>query len=251
MEEAKNMNVKSIVRVKFEHANIPLSYINDSFELKAGDFVFVEGKFEGERGLVVDVNRNFKIRLSDYKRVTGKVDTEVTGELFMAGSHFLAFDRDVIPYEKVISWYKAPAKEDDGYITGSDDTSFDLKDLSGFKVKEEVFDRGHDYYLRSKVRYLCVDNGIGRAIVEGSRAYEVEFRYEDGKISGLLCDCFCNCACKHEVAAVLQLKEMLDSIEKEYGLGYEKLDYFAAVNKEELFMLTVGGKKNGRLYIGA
>ena len=48
-----------------------------------------------------------------------------------------------------------------------------------------------------------------------------------------------------------ELKEMLDSIEKEYGLGYEKLDYFAAVNKEELFMLTVGGKKNGRLYIGA
>lgn len=250
MTEAAVRNVKSIVRVKFEEANVPLSYINDAFDLSVGDFVFVEGKYEGRRGRVIEVHRNFKIKPADYKRVTGKADTEVRGDLFMADAHLVAFDRSVIPYEKVLSWYKAPAGAEDEYVTGSDDTSFALKDFSGFHVKEEIFDRGLDYYKRNRVRYICVDGGAGRAIVEGSRPYEVEFRCADGQISGLVCDCFCNYSCKHEVAAMLQLRELLGHIEREYPDMYEDGGYFAAVDMAAFFLMTVGGKKKGCLRMG-
>lgn len=249
MAEEKIAAVKSVVQVQFEGANIPLSYINDAFDLKAGDYVFVEGKFEGQRGQVTAVNRNFKIRLSDYKRVVGKADTEVSGELFMAGSHFVSFDRNVIPYEKIRSWYKAPASEDE-YATGSDASSFTLDNFEGFNVKKEIFERGHSYYLQNRVRYICVDDGVGKAIVEGSKAYEVEFRYEDGEISGLVCDCFCNYTCKHEVAAMLQLRETLDIIEDAYEDVFWETDYFAVLHMATFFLMTVDGKKNGRLHVG-
>ena len=52
-----------------------LSYYNDLFDLHRGDLVFVVGKLEGLRGIVVDVSYNFKIKLSDYKRVIAVADT--------------------------------------------------------------------------------------------------------------------------------------------------------------------------------
>ena len=45
------------------------AYYNDSFDLKVGDFVYVEGKLEGYRGQVTEVNYSFKIKPSDYKKV--------------------------------------------------------------------------------------------------------------------------------------------------------------------------------------
>ena len=103
---------KSVVCVYFPSRNMKLSYYNDSFDLKRGDLVFVEGKLEGLRGRVVDVTYNFKIKLSDYKRVISVADTNVRGEFFFAGSHFVTFDRSTLPYDKVVTWFKAPEKED-------------------------------------------------------------------------------------------------------------------------------------------
>ena len=68
---------KSVVRVHFPARNMNLSYYNDAFDLKCGDIVFVEGKLEGLRGRVVDVAYNFKITLSDYKRVISVADIMV------------------------------------------------------------------------------------------------------------------------------------------------------------------------------
>ena len=87
---------KSVVRVHFPARNMNLSYYNDAFDLKCGDIVFVEGKLEGLRGRVVDVAYNFKIKLYDYKRVISVSDTNVQGEFFFAGSHFVTFDRSFL-----------------------------------------------------------------------------------------------------------------------------------------------------------
>ena len=38
---------------------------NDLFDLHPGDLVYVDGKLEGHRGRVTDVNYNFKIKVSD------------------------------------------------------------------------------------------------------------------------------------------------------------------------------------------
>lgn len=236
---------KSIVQVYFTGRNMTLAYYNDQFDLHRGDMVYVDGKLEGMRGRVTEVNYNFKIKVSDYKRVIAVVDTTVNGQFFMAGSHFVTFDRTSLPISKAVTWFKAPAKEDDEFVSGSDDTTFRLDDLSGMKVSAAIAERGHDYYLENKVRYICIDGNRGYAIVEGSENYEVEFEYRDGEISGLICSCFCSYNCKHEFATMLQLKETLELIEKHYADEYERTGYFAVVNKGTLFAFAIDGKETG------
>lgn len=209
-----NESRKSMVEVYFSARNMILTYYNDKFDINCGDLVYVEGKLEGLQGRVTSVNYNFKIKVSDYKRVIAMVDTNVRGQFFMAGSHFVTFDRGVMPSEKILTWFKAPIADVDVFVSGSDDTAFLLEDLSGFNITPAVADRGHNYYMENRVRYICLDGSKGYAIVEGSEAYEADFEYHGGKISGLTCSCFCSGNCKHEFAAMLQLKETLGLIEK-------------------------------------
>lgn len=236
---------KSVVQVRFPDRGTTLAYYNDQFDLHCGDIVFVDGKLEGLRGRVVDVNYNFKIKISEYKRVIAVADTEVHGQFHMAGSHFVTFNSAALPSNKVATWYIAPPKEEDEYVSGTDDSSFRLDDLKGFKVSESVADRGHEYYMENKVVYICIDGTSGYAIVKGSSPYEVEFTYSDGEISGLVCSCSCSYNCKHEVAAMLQLRETLELIEKYYADEYECTGYFAAVNKGTLFAFAIDGKDVG------
>lgn len=151
---------KSVVQVYFAGRNMTLAYYNDQFDLHCGDMVYVDGKLEGMRGRVTEVNYNFKIKISDYKRVIAVVDTSVNGQFFMAGSHFITFDRTALPISKVVTWYKAPAKDDDEFVSGNDDTTFRLDDISGMNVSAAIAERGHDYYLENKVRYICMEKHL-------------------------------------------------------------------------------------------
>jgi len=236
---------RSVVQIYFASRNMTLAYYNDQFDLHCGDIVYVDGKLEGIRGRVTEVNYNFKIKLSDYKRVIAVVDTSVNGQFFMAGSHFVTFDRTALPISKVVTWFKAPAKEDDEFISGSDDVSFYLDDLSGMKVSSAIAERGHEYYIENKVKFICVDGDIGYAIVDGSEAYEVEFECHNGEIRNLVCSCFCSYNCKHEFATMLQLKETLELIKKHYADEYQCTGYFAAINKGTLFSFAIDGKESG------
>lgn len=236
---------KSVVQVAFPGRGASLAYYNDLFDLRVGDIVYVDGKLEGQRGRVVDITYNFKIKVSDYKRVIGLADTEVHGQFFNAGSHFITFDRATLPQSQIVTWYKAPAREDDEYVSGSDDSSFRLDDLKGMNVSAAIAERGHDYYMENKVRYLCLDGSKGYAIVEGSEPYEVEFEYRNGEVSDLICSCFCSYNCKHEFATMLQLRETLEMIEKHYAAQYEETGYFAVVNKGTLFSFAIDGKETG------
>lgn len=236
---------KSVVQVSFPGRGSSLAYYNDQFDLHVGDIVYVDGKLEGQRGRVVEVAYNFKIKVSDYKRVIGLADTEVHGQFFNAGSHFVTFDRAALPQSKIVTWYKASVKEDDEYVSGTDDSSFRLDDLKGMKISAAIAERGHDYYMENRVRYISIDGTKGYAIVEGSESYEVEFEYRNGEISGLVCSCFCSYNCKHEFATMLQLKETLEMIEKHYAAQYDETGYFAAVNKGTLFAFAIDGKETG------
>ena len=235
--------VKSLVQVYFPERNQTLTYFNDQFDLKRGDFVFVDGKLEGIRGIVREVNKNFKIKVADYKKVIGVADTDVSGQLHMAGSHFVSFDPAVLPYEKICSWFLPPVKAEDEYETGNDDTAFTLDKLGDMKASQAIFERGRDYYIEDRVVYLSIDVGHGRAIVEGEHAYEVEFDYADGEIRNLICSCPCGYTCKHEVAAMLQLKDTLEKIEKNYAELHQ--NYFAAVEKHALFRFVIQFRQTG------
>lgn len=237
---------KSVVRVHFPARNMTLSYYNDQFDLQRGDLVFVDGKLEGLRGRVVDVTYTFKIKLSDYKRVIAVADTRVSGEFHFAGSHFVTFDAESLPFSKVITWFLAPEKEEDEYVSSYDDKAFDLEHLQEMGVSPSIAERGHDYYMSNKVVYISVDrNGTGRAIVEGTDPYVVEFNYENGMVSGLTCTCFCSYPCKHQFAAMLQLKETLELITKQYKSRYEESGFFAAVSKPLFMSFAVDSKEVG------
>lgn len=231
---------KSVVQVYFPHRGTGWAYYNDSFDLKVGDFVYVEGRLEGYRGQVTEVNYSFKIKLSDYKKVVAVIDTSVKGDFFLAGSHIASFDRNAIPFSKVLTWFKAAENEED-YASGNDDTNkFPLDDLSKMKISHDAADRGRDYYIANRVEFIEIDGTCGRAIVDGSESYEVEFDYIEGEISNLKCSCFCSGTCKHEFAVMLQLKETLELISKNYEDEYN--GYFAIISKS-VFMNTVMNKK--------
>lgn len=236
---------KSLVQVRFPGKGMALSYYNDQFDLKPGDFVYVDGKLEGQLGRVTDVSYNFKIKIADYKRVIAVVNTSISGQFHMAGSHFVTFERSTLPKEQISLWFKAPAKEDDEYVSSTDDSSFRLDDLNTMKITPAIAERGHEYYMENRVRYIVLDGSRGFAIVEGSESYIVEFEYHDGEISQLICECPCSYNCKHEFAAMLQLRETLELIEKHYAEEYKRTSYFAAINKGTLFAYAIDGKETG------
>ena len=241
--QQETVPVKSLVQVYFPKRNQTLTYFNDQFDLKRGDFVFVEGKLEGIRGIVREVNKNFKIKVADYKKVVSVADTTVSGQMHMAGSHIVSFDAAVLHYEKIRTWYLPPVKPEDEFETGNDDTVIILDKLGDMKVSQTIWERGREYYVDNHVRYICVAAGHGRAIVEGEHAYEVEFEFADGEVRNLICSCPCGYTCKHEVAAMMQLKETLDLIENHYADLHN--GYFAAVVKGDLFRFAIDSHETG------
>lgn len=236
---------KSVVQVRFPGWDKGLAYYNDQFGLKPGDPVYVDGKLEGQLGIVTAVNYNFKIKLSEHKRVIALVNTDVHGKFYMAGSHFVSFDPNVLPPAQVTLWFCAPASEEEVYVSGDDDFSFSLDDLQEMGIGSAIAERGYQYYMENRVQYLCMNGTKGYAIVQGSHAYTVEFEYNDGTISKLVCDCFCSYPCKHEFAAMLQLRETLELIQKQYAEEYAQTDRFAAICKETLFRFAVSRKECG------
>ena len=238
---------KSLVQVYFPGRNMTLSYYNDQFDLTPGDLVYVEGKLAGKLGRVTQVNYNFKIKVSDYKRVISLVDTDVHGEFFQAGSHFVTFDSETLSASQVLSWFRAPEKEEDEFVRSTDDSTFLLEDLTGMHITAPIAERGHGYYIENRVRFLSIRDGRGFAIVEGSANYVVEFSYSNGEISQLVCDCPCADYCKHEFAAMLQLRETLGLMEKNYPGQYGRTGYFAAISKGTLFAFAIDRKETGSL----
>ena len=248
LEIGENKPVKSIVQVRFPSQGRSFAYYNDRFDLLVGDIVFVEGKLEGVQGVVTEVSRSFKIKLSDYKRVIAVANTTVKGELYFGGSHLIAFDKNVIPYNKIRGWF-LPPESDEEVAVGYDDEGFFLDELGDFEIKPEIAKRGFDYYNHNKVVYISVDGTNGRAIVEGSRFYEVSFDYDNGGIRNINCDCFCSYHCKHEFAVLLQLRETLKIIEELYDDEYSQGDYFAAVSNSALMNYAVDRKEKGSIVL--
>ena len=111
-------------------------------------------------------------------------------------------------------------------------------------------EHGEEYYFENKVVYISVDVCLGRAIVQGSKAYEVEFNYDNGEISALICSCYCGGVCKHDFAAMLQLRETMKIISENYSRQFSDSNYFAAVTKPVLFSFAVDIKTNGSFILG-
>ncbi len=173
MSKENETAVQCVCRVFFPNKNASYSYYNDLFRLRVGDIVYVEGKLEGEQGFVAEINRNFKIRLADYKRIIGRADTAIAGSFRLAEDYLIATDRETLPYEQAITWFKAPEKAEDDYIVGSDNSTFPLENLERAEFDSGAIERGTGYFHENRVVYLELDGECGRAIVRGTRFYEI------------------------------------------------------------------------------
>lgn len=238
---------KSVVEVYFPDRQITLPYFNDKFDLLVGDVVFVDGRYEGVRGIVKSVNYDFKIKLSEYKRVISVADTTVKGELYVTPYRYMSFNKNTLNYEKVSSWFVC--KNDEDYEVGGSGKAFPLDNLSEMDIQSHIAERGYDYYMENKVVFLELDGNRGRAIVEGSAVYEVEFNYENGMVSNLVCDCFCAYVCKHQFAVMLQLRECLEDVEKRYKKEYESSGYFSSILNQTLHAFAINKNKSGKLVL--
>lgn len=257
--EKRPTPVRSLAKISFDGSQKALVYYNDRFDLKAGDFVFVQGRMEGRRGRVISLCKTFKIRLSDYKRVIGVADRSVKGRMYFGGSHLFSFDRSALPYEKVLTWMKPPEPEKVEYVGSNDRKDFPPDDRGQLHVCRQAASRGVEYYRENRVCFLELDGQRGRALVEGAGTCEVEFTCEDGQSGGLPfgqmggqsgglpCDCCCTCTCKHEVAVMLQLSETLKLIGEQYAEEYAKTGYFSAVSRQLFFTVAATGQERGSM----
>lgn len=235
---------KSVVSVYFPERHTTLSYYNDRFDLHKGDLVYVDGALEGLQGRVTAVSYTFKIKLSKYKKVVAVADRNAAGTYYFAGSHLLTFDREALPLEKARTWFQAPVSEEE-YAVGEESEAFPLDAFEQMGFSYEIAERGKNYYTENRVCYLTVDGTQGKAIVSGHEYYTVEFTYKSGKISDLVCSCFCNYPCKHEFACILQLKECLDILAENYT---DKAgDYFAAISKDAWLDMVFNGQQTGKI----
>ena len=238
---------KCLVQVYFPHSNQTLTYFNDQFNLKDGDIVFVEGKMELKRGIVKSIQKNFKIKIADYKKIVSVADTDVTGKLHFTETCVLSFDTMSLPYAKIRSWVLPPQNDEDIYETGSDESSFLLDKLFAMDVTPAIFERGKEYFFENRVTYVGIAEGRGKAIVEGEHAYELDFDYADGEIRHLTCSCPCGYTCKHEVAAMFQLREILEDVTEYYAEEYKSSGCVAAVAKAAFFSMVLHRKKHGSI----
>ncbi|MDO4380407.1 MAG: hypothetical protein Q4D20_05995 [Clostridia bacterium] len=240
---------RSVVEVYFPDRDRAYAYYNDRFDLKEGDLVYVDGKLEGLLGRVTEVNYNFKINLSYYKRVISLVDTKINGRVFVENSKFVSFDPRSLPSNKVKYWFLPPQNDEDDFVSGYDDFKININEFETAGFSSEVRNSGILCFAQNRVIYLSVENGRGYAIVKGYHTYEVEFEYEEGNIGNLTCSCFCAGKCKHEFAVLLQLRELVEIIEKRYKKEFEKTGFFAAIDKNEMLNLTLcGNDKNSIVF---
>ena len=234
-----NLPVPSLVRVYFADRGAEYTYYNDAFDLREGDIVYVEGKLEGVRGQVTGVNRNFRIRLSDYKRVVGRAETAVRGAFSLAGDYLLAHDRETLPYDRAITWFKAPMKPGEVIAFGYDGADFPLSEMER-AFPPAAIERGEAYFLQNRVVYLELDEHLVRAVVQGTRFYEVSFLFDGERVSIPTCDCYVAGPCKHAYAALRALRELLEH-------APICPDYFAAVEKGTLLSYTLGANHSGEV----
>ncbi|MCQ2449217.1 MAG: hypothetical protein MJ132_03385 [Clostridia bacterium] len=239
---------KSVVKVYFAERDSAYGYYNDAFDLKAGDFVWVEGKLEGILGRVVEVNYNFKIKLSDYKRVIGVVDTGVGGTFCPLGS-YLVKNSTKSDFDTVKTWFMPPESEEEELAFGYDDFSFPIDELQQINISDSEAEKGFEYFNEGKVVYLEVVDGKGAAIVTGHRPYVVEFCYKDGEISHLTCECYAVSACRHEFSVMIALKTLLKPAEENCAEIKLNENNFVAIHKVDFFRFLVEAKETGTVTV--
>ena len=164
---AETAAVPSVVRVFFPERGQAYSYYNDRFDLHDGDLVYVSGKLARQRGQVVAVDYNFRIRLADYQRVIGVADTAVHGTFYALGAHLITLEPNVLPFRQVRGWF-LPPEADGEYAVGHGPGP--VSALEQMSIPAGVGDRGRAGYAGKRVVYGSVDGTGSRSPPRAARS---------------------------------------------------------------------------------
>ena len=228
--------VRSLVKVRFINRGMHLSYYNDRFDLQEGDVVYVSGQLAGEPGVVTSVTTKFRIHTADYQRVLALLDLTVRGAFSRMGDKMVSLDADALPPEQFESWVMPPEDpkkkkqrekngEDEDEVISGEGYAIDIHHIGDCKdISPAVGERGIDYCEAGCVRYLRMQNGAGRAYVQGEKWYRVDFHFSDGVLHDLFCDCPCANLCKHEVAVALTVWKLLQPPQLQESCDFTALD---------------------------
>ena len=222
--------VKSLVKVHFVSTGKELAYYNDQFALAEGDAVYVGGKMAGMIGVVTSVTTKFRIHSSDYQKVIAKLDLEFHGHFTRVQDKMICHDDIAISPAQFQSWITPPiekkdADEEDDVIISGEGDEISLEDIiNNPNITQPILHRALDYCKQGLVRYICIENGVGRAFVEGTKWYRVDFQYENGRMSDIYCDCPYPDLCKHEVAVALNLDMLAHQKEMDIDHDFVALD---------------------------
>jgi len=235
--------VKSLVQVSFPDVHRIYSYYNDAFDLHEGDLVFVSGKLAGKCGFVESVNYKFKINLADYERIIAHPEVKLTGTYAPLLGMMISYDEAAVSPDTFRSWVKPPFAEEgkeSEYVTGLG-YSFDLEHFTeDDDIQPEILHRALDYCNEGRVKYLSVRNGVGTAFIEGTAWYEIDFRFEDGRVSEMFCECPYPGLCKHNLAVLITLRELLKKAEQEEFTALDR-NCFLGMLSISRQAITLGG----------
>lgn len=217
-KENENRAAKRLVEIKFDNGML-LTYLTDIETIEVGDLVTVEGKLEEEIGEVKSVKKSFKIPKFEMKWVVDVLDRDVSGEYFKLNADMVSFN-SVLTAKKFMTM-AAGVKYEDNQTIGEEEMQVELANFE----EEEVFDnelvkiRGKELFKADAVMFISLKDGVGKAIVRGGDWYEIDFGYKAGYITYIACDCPYFAECKHEVAVLYKLKDVLGKLFKQTDVG--------------------------------
>lgn len=215
-EVAEEKPVRSVVTVHFANGR-EYPYYNDTFNLKVGDIVYVDGKLAGIPGRVKDVTTKFKVSLDFYKRVISKLNLEFHGNFKKTALFMVCYDPNALTIEQVKPWYFPPREEEEEFFVG-DGYTVNINNITECEDFDRfAFSKAVDIVNDQQVEFITVKNGKGAAIINRRKPHLVEFEYKNGVISNLLCDCIKPGLCDHSLAACI----IMDILTKE---GVDKDD---------------------------
>lgn len=214
IEKKAEKIAKRLVELRFDHHDSKLSYLCEFENIEVGDLVIVDGKLEDQIGTVTKVLKAFKIPKFEMHWVTAILDRDLTGEYIKMGDDIVTTGTSLTSEKFCTMYIGERYKASEPF--GEADLDIDLATFEKSRLIEDelVLLKGKDYYNHDRVAYISLQDGIGKAYVVGSEWYEVDFKYEDGKITYIACECPYFGNCKHVVAVLLKLREMLKKMKK-------------------------------------
>lgn len=223
--------VLSVVNVRFQSGK-EYPYLNTKFNLKVGDFVYVDGKLYGQLGKVTSVTTKFKVSLKYYKEVISKLDTNFHGK-FKKFNSFMISKNCTLDFAQMDEWFIAPeileeGEEPEEFILGegyecSISKFFECKGIDLADVDEAI-----DILSEGCVKAVSIIDGCGHAILKNHKVRRVDFMIEDGMIKNIYCDCISPDFCKHAIAVCLLIKDLVEKeiIKEDENFTAIDADYF-------------------------